>query len=83
MKLDPKAFALASGVIWGAAMLVVSAVAVMNGYASDFLQVMASVYPGYHFGNYGGALIGGVYGFLDGFVGGWIFAWLYNRMLNK
>ena len=82
MKFDPKAFGIASGLLWGGAMFIVSVIAVINGYASDFLQSMASVYPGYHFGNFGGAVIGGIYGFLDGLIGGWLFAWLYNRFLK-
>ena len=83
MKFDAKAFGLASGIVWGGAMLVVSAIAVSNGYASAFLQVMADVYPGYHFGNMFGAVIGGVYGFIDGFIGGWLFAWVYNKLVDK
>jgi len=83
MKFDAKAFGLASGAIWGLAMFVVSLLAVMNGYASSFLQIMADVYPGYHFGNVFGAIIGGVYGFIDGFIGGWLFAWFYNRFAQK
>lgn len=82
MKLNVKGLALASGVIWGLAMFVVTLISAMNGYAADFLVVMASVYPGFSL-TYGGAVVGAIYGFLDGFVGGWIFAWLYNRFAGK
>jgi len=82
MKLNAKAFAMASGVIWGLLMFVTTLFAAMNGYATDFLLVMASVYPGFSL-TYMGAFIGAIYGFIDGFIGGWVFAWLYNRFLKS
>ncbi len=82
MKLNAKAFALASGVLWGLGMFVVTLISAMNGYATDFLLVMASIYPGFSL-TFTGAFFGAVYGFVDGFVGGWLFAWLYNRFVKS
>ena len=82
MKLNVRGFALASGVIWGVAMFIVTSVSAMNGYGADFLLAMASIYPGLSL-TFGGAVIGAVYGFLDGFIGGWLFAWLYNRFATE
>ncbi|MDP3953717.1 MAG: bacteriophage holin [bacterium] len=82
MKLNAKAFGMASGVLWGLAMFVVTLIAAMNGYATDFLLVMASIYPGFSL-TYVGAFIGAIYGFIDGFIGGWLFACLYNRFLKS
>ena len=79
--MNPKAFGMATGILWGLAMLLMTIVNIMNGYASDFLIVMAGMYPGFSL-TYFGAVIGAIYGFVDGFVGGWLFAWLYNRFLK-
>ncbi|MCR4260832.1 MAG: bacteriophage holin [Candidatus Colwellbacteria bacterium] len=81
MNLNPKAFGLSSGILWGLGMFVMTILAAMNGYASDFLIVMSGIYPGFSL-TYFGAFLGAIYGFVDGFVGGWIFAWLYNRFLK-
>ena len=44
-----------------------------------FLEVMASVYPGYTAAaSFGEVIIATLYGLLDGAVGGAILAWLYN-----
>lgn len=82
MGLDIKGLALAGGVLWGAAIL---AVALGNliwpPYGTAFLQVMASVYPGYsgepHVRQ---VLIGTGYALVDGGVAGALIAWLYNRL---
>lgn len=83
MKLDPKAFGLACGIIWGAMMALMTVLNLLlgSGYALDMLLVFAGIYPGYSI-TWLGAVLGAIYGFIDGFVGGWLFAWLYNR-LNK
>ena len=49
------------------------------GYGQAFLDVMASLYPGYHAtASFGQVIIGTFYGVLDGAVAGAVFAWLYN-----
>lgn len=77
MKLKPKAFGLACGILWGVSLFLCTVVAVYNGYLSSQLQWLVGFYPWYEL-SYGGAVIGGVAGFIDGFVGGAIFAWVYN-----
>ena len=81
MKMNPKAFGMATGILWGLAMFLMTIINPMNGYASDFLIVMAGIYPGFSL-TYFGAVIGAIYGFVDGFVGGWFFAWLYNKFVK-
>ena len=81
MNLNPKAFGLASGILWGLGMFVMTILAAINGYASDFLIVMSGIYPGFSL-TYLGAFVGAIYGFVHGFVGGWAFAWLYNKFLK-
>ena len=82
MKLDLKAAALTSGLLWGAMMLLVGVGNSVNGsYGQAFLDVMASVYPGYHAaGTLGDTIVGALYGTVDGAIGGLVLAWLYNRL---
>jgi hypothetical protein len=44
-----------------------------------FLQLAASIYPGYKASaGFGQVIIGTLYGLVDGAIGGAIFAWLHN-----
>ncbi len=82
MKLDVKALALTGGLIWGILAMFLSGVAnlIWAGYAQGFLDVMASVYPGYNAtASFGQVIIGTLYGLVDGAVAGALFAWVYNR----
>lgn len=48
MKFSVKGLAMASGILWGVAMLSMGlANLIWGSYGQQFLQVMASVYPGY------------------------------------
>lgn len=81
MTLNTKALALTSAILWGLAMLVMSlANLIWGNYGQQFLQVMSSVYPGYHATrNIAEVIVGTLYGAADGLVGGTVFAWLYNH----
>lgn len=81
MKLNVRALAIVSALVWGFAMLLTSlANLIWPTYGHDFLQVMASVYPGYHAArSFGQVIVGTLYGLVDGGVGGVVVAWLYNR----
>ncbi len=49
MKINVKALAVASAILWGLAMLGMGlANLIWGGYGQQFLQTMASVYFGYH-----------------------------------
>jgi hypothetical protein len=81
MTLNPRAMAMALGLLVGGMMLVVGlANLAMPGYGQAFLDVLASIYPGY---NAGGTLVdvivGTLYGLVDWAIAGWLLAWLYNR----
>jgi hypothetical protein len=82
MRLDIKAMALAIGLLWGGAMLVMSAAnLVWPTYGRAFLDMIASVYPGYTgAATAGQVVVGSLYGFVDGAIGGALLAWLYNRL---
>ena len=86
MRINIKAAALTAGLVWG--VLAMFAIGVGNllspGYGQAFLDVMASVYPGYEATpSLGQVIIGTLYGLLDGAVGGVVFAWLYNTVASR
>jgi hypothetical protein len=80
MKLSIRALAITAAIIWGGAVLLVGlANLVWPTYGGAFLEVVASVYPGYNAsGTIGSVVVGSLYAMLDGAVGGLVFAWLYN-----
>lgn len=79
MKLDVRALALALAILWGACVLILGlANLVWTGYARAFLDVVASIYPGYRPGGIGSVIVGTLYALVDGAIGGAVFALLYN-----
>ncbi len=84
MKLNTKALALTSAILWGLAMLVMSlANLIWGNFGRQFLQTMSSVYLGYHATrSIAEVIVGTLYGAVDGLVGGAVFAWLYNRFAH-
>ncbi|MAE63503.1 MAG: hypothetical protein CMJ18_04465 [Phycisphaeraceae bacterium] len=80
MKLSIRALATTVAILWGGAVLLVGlANLIWPSYGGAFLEVVASIYPGYHAsGTIGSVIVGTLYAIIDGAVGGLIFAWLYN-----
>ena len=80
MRLSVVALALTVGVLWGGAVLIVAAAnLIWPSYGGAFLELAASIYPGYHPGSGLSSIITGVlYALVDGAVGGAAFAWIYN-----
>ena len=85
MRLNTAATAVAFGILWGACLLLVGvANMIWPSYGQAFLQLCASIYPGYHPGTgVGSVVIGTIYAFVDGLVGGAIFGWLYNLIVGE
>jgi len=85
MKFSVKGLALVSAILWGLAMLTMGLGNLIWGsYGQQFLQVMSSVYPGYHATrSVADVIVGTLYGISDGFIGGAVFAWLYNQFAGK
>ncbi len=82
MKFNLKAIALAGGLLWSSAILLVAtANLIWPEYGRAFLDVTASIYPGYQPGTGAGSVItGGLYGLVDGAIAGALFGWLYNLL---
>ena len=82
MRLNLTAMGLTAGLFWGAAMLIVaSANLIWPSYGRTFLDLAASVYPGYAPGSGAGSVITGtLYALVDGAIAGAVFAWLYNLL---
>ena len=86
MKLDVKSTAVALAVVWGGWGIFLTGVAnlIWPDYGQAFLEMMASVYPGYQAtASFGQVLIGTLYGAVDGAVIGAVFAWLYNFCASR
>jgi hypothetical protein len=84
MRLNIKAMVVTLGLIWGAVVLLTGvANLIWSGYGKAFLQVLASIYPGYKAsGSIGDLITGILYALLDGGIFGLVLAWLYNRFLG-
>ena len=82
MKLNALALALTAAILWGLAMLGMTLANLVSGsYGAQFLQLMSSVYPGYHATRtIGEVVVGTLYGVVDALICGAVFAWLYNHL---
>jgi len=76
MTLNVKSFTLATGILWGAVLLVLTLVAAARGIGHN-LGHLAAIFPGYDV-TYLGSLIGLVYGFVSGAIVGGLFSLIYN-----
>jgi hypothetical protein len=85
MRLNITAFAMAAALFWGLAVLIVSSAnLVWPGYGRAFLELLASMYPGYHAGaGFGSVLLATLYGLVDGAASGALIAWLYNLFAQR
>jgi hypothetical protein len=85
MKINVIALALTAGLFWAASLLVVgSANVIWPGYGRAFLELAASLYPGYHPGPAIGSVITGtLYALVDGTIAGAVFGWLYNLLSRR
>jgi hypothetical protein len=85
MRINVIALSVAAALFWGVAILVVaSANLIWPGYGGAFLELAASIYPGYDPGpRIGSVITATVYGLVDGAIAGAIFGWLYNFLSRK
>lgn len=82
MKLNVRALALTSGIIWGIGLFLVTWWIIIFEGASGDLTFLGRIYRGYEISAIG-SIIGLIWGFVDGLIGGAIFAWLYNLLSGK
>lgn len=80
MSLNLKALTLTAAVLWGGCFLLVGlANLIWPSYGAAWLQLGASIYPGYHGpAGFGSVIVVTIYAALDGAVAGALFAWVYN-----
>jgi len=85
MKLNRNALALTAGILWGLATLLVGVPnLIWSGYGTQFLRLLASIYPGYHAtGSVGDLIVGILYALVDGADCGWVFGSLYNLLVGR
>lgn len=77
MKMNVKAFALASGIIWGFGLFALTWwIMAFDGITHE-VTLIGRLYRGYNISPMG-SLLGLIWGFFDALVGGAVFAWLYN-----
>ena len=82
MRLSVKGLALTGAVLWGAVVFLVGiGHLAVPSYGVAFLEVVASIYPGYSVGGFGSVIVGTLYALVDGAIGGAVLAWLYNRFV--
>jgi len=85
MRFNVIAMALTVGLFSGAALLIVASANLMwPSYGRAFLDLAASVYPGYRPGSGVGSVISGtLYALVDGAIAGAVFGWLYNLVSRQ
>ena len=85
MRFNVIALSATVALLWGAAILVVaSANLIWPTYGRAFLELAASIYPGYHPSPAIGSVItGSLYGLVDGAIAGAIVGWVYNFLSRQ
>ena len=81
MKLNPKAFGLTCGILWGAGLFSLTWWVMAFEGSSRKPTGLSKLYRGYTISP-AGSIIGLVWGFCDAFFGGLSFAWLYNELVR-
>jgi hypothetical protein len=82
MKLNVKAFAFTTAIIWGLGLFCMTWWVILFQGATGDKTLIAYVYRGYSISAVG-SIIGLAWAFIDGLIGGAIFAWLYNLLCGR
>ncbi len=82
MKLDVKAFTLASGIASGIVSLLISLFSVLTGRGLQFLEIIAAFHPGYT-PTVLGAVISAIWMLVYGLIVGALFAYIYNSFAKE
>ena len=81
MKIDPKPFGLASGIVWGVAVFLMTNISSLRG-GGGTLSRLGQIYPGYSV-SFVGSIVGLVWAFVSMFVLAFLLAWMYNMFVAK
>ncbi len=79
MKLNIKAFALASGFVWGINWFALTWWMILFDGITREITIIGRMYRGWNLSPTG-SLIALVWGFVDGFLIGLMVAWIYNKL---
>ena len=85
MKVNIKALGFTAALLWGGIVFLVGLGNLgISGYGTSFLNVVASIYPGYH-GTplFFDVIVGTLYALVVGFIGGLVAGWLYNLFVGR
>lgn len=82
MKLNPKAFGLTCGLMWGVGLFSLTWWMIAFEGPSHKPNGLSRLYRGYTISPEG-SVIGLVWGFFDALIGGACFAWLYNLLTGS
>ena len=82
MKLNVKAFALTSGLLWGIGLFGMTWWIILFEGSSSEPNFLSQLYRGYSLTPLG-SVIGLLWGLPDAALGGAVFAWLYNRLAGR
>jgi len=82
MKLNVKAFALTSALVWGFGLFCLTWWIIAFDGATGQTTLIGRLYRGYNISP-SGSVIGLLWALGDGFIGGAIFAWLYNLIAAR
>ena len=85
MKFAMIPLAIACAILWGGAVFLCGTANMLwPSYGESFMQLLDSIYPGYHAsGGFGSVVIGTLYAIVDAAVGGLVFSLLYNLLVGK
>ena len=84
MRVSVRGLTLALALLWGGCVLLVGVINLaVPAYGLNFLQLMSSIYPGFHASRgFADVIVGTVYAIVDGAIGGLVFGWLYNLFVE-
>jgi hypothetical membrane protein len=78
MRLEVKALALATGIVFAAFTFVIAVIAVLTGVGLGYLELVGGLHPGYTGPTLLGACIQTFWMFVYGLIGGGLLAAIYN-----
>ena len=81
MKLNVKAFGLASGIFWGIGVFALAWWLIIFEGSSGDPTFIGRSYKGFSISPFG-SVIGLIWGFFDGLMAVFVFAWLYNKLAS-